>query len=76
MALIPAGEHPTETGAKSAVKIGRRGLAIRSQGMRALFAGETPGRHEWNQQNLKNGFLDRRAGKQVANIALKTGCSL
>ena len=56
----PAGERPTETGAKSAVKIGRRELAIRIRGVRAFVAGETPGGHEWNQQNLKNGFLDRR----------------
>ena len=58
------------------LSIGRRELAIRIRGVRAFFAGETPGGHEWNQQNLKNGFLDRRAGKKVANIALKTGCSL
>ena len=58
MALIPVGERPTETGAKSAVKIGRRELAIRIRGVRAFVAGETPGGHEWNQQNLKNGFLD------------------
>ena len=38
MALIP-GEHPTETGAKSAVKIGRRELAIRIRGVRAFVAG-------------------------------------
>ena len=58
MALIPAGERPTETGAKSAAKIGRRELAIRIRGVRAFVAGETPGGHEWNQQNLKNGFLE------------------
>ena len=60
MALIP-GERPTEAGAKSAVKIGRRELAIRIRGVRAFFARETPGEDEWNRQNLKNGFLDRRA---------------
>ena len=40
------------------LSIGRRELAIRIRGVRAFFAGETPGGHEWNQQNLKNGFLD------------------
>ena len=34
----PAGERPTETGAKSAVKIGRRELAIRIRGVRAFVA--------------------------------------
>ena len=38
MALIPAGERPTETGAKSAAKIGRRELAIRIRGVRAFVA--------------------------------------
>ena len=47
-----------EPGAKSAAKIGRRELAIRIRGVRAFVAGETPGGHEWNQQNLENGFLD------------------
>ena len=59
----PAGERPTETGAKSAVKIGRRELAIRIRGVRAFVAGETPGGHEWNQQNLKNGFLEETASQ-------------
>ena len=52
-----------EPGAKSAAKIGRRELAIRIRGVRAFVAGETPGGHEWNQQNLKNGFLEETASQ-------------
>ena len=57
MALIP----PESVRRRQALKVLSRldgELAILIRGVRALFAGETPGGHEWNQQNLKNGFLD------------------
>ena len=39
----PAGERPTETGARNAVKNEMREIAIRIRGVRAFVAGEVPG---------------------------------